>query len=169
MHPRFNAADQRRLKQALSRTRAARQFRRLQGVLWVAEGRSVSEAARLSRVSRASVHAWCRAYAQRPPRTNRADLLAEKPRAGRPRRPVSRLPDEVLHAVLRQKPFELGYQSPGWTLSLLATHLQRRCGGIRPSRSTLRRRLHALGWRWKRPRYVFLHPDPQRAKKNAPC
>jgi hypothetical protein len=40
-------------------------------------------------------------------------------------------------------------------------------GGQRPSRSTLRRRLHALGWRWKRPRYVFLTPDPERAKKNA--
>ena len=81
---------------------------------------------------------------------------------------MSRLPDEVLDGLLRQKPSALGYQSPGWTLSLLATHLQGRCGH-RPSRSTLRRRLHALGWRWKRPRYVFLHPDPQRAKKNAPC
>jgi transposase len=169
MHPQFHASDRRRLKQALSRVRAARQFRRLQAVLWVAEGRSVSEAARLSRVSRASVHAWCRAYAQRPPRSSLACLLAEKARSGRPRRPVSRLPDEALQAVLRQNPSLLGYQSPGWTLSLLATHLQKLCGGQRPSRSTLRRRLHTLRWRWKRPRYVFLHPDPQRAKKNAPC
>ena len=169
MHPRFNAGDRRRLKQALNRTRAARHFRRLQAVLWVAEGRSISETARLSHVSRASVHAWCRAYAQRTPRTNLADLLAEKPRSGRPPRPVSRLPDEVLNAVLRQRPGVFGYQSPGWTLALLATHLQSLCGGQRPSPSTLRRRLHALGWRWKRPRYVFLHPDPQRAKKNAPC
>lgn len=169
MHPRFNAGDRRRLQQALNRTRAARHFRRLQAVLWVAEGRAISEAARLSHVSRASVHAWCRAYAQRPPRTNRAGLLAEKPRSGRPRRPVSRLPNEVLNAVLRQRPGVFGYQSPGWTLALLATHLQGLCGGQRPSASTLRRRLHALGWRWKRPRYVFLHPDPQRAKKNALC
>ena len=169
MHSRFNSGDRRRLKQALGRARAARHFRRLQAVLWVAEGRSVSEVARLTRVSRASVHTWCRAYAQRQPRKCPAELLAEKPRAGRPRRPVSRLPDEVLHGVLRQKPVELGYQSPGWTLSLLATHLESLCGGQRPSRSSLRRRLHALGWRWKRPRYVFLHPDPQRAKKNAPC
>src|SRR5918912_264287 len=152
MHPHFNSGDRRRLKQALGRARAARQFRRLQAVLWVAESRSVSEVARLARVSRASVHTWCRAYAQRQPRNSLAELLAEKPRAGRPRRSVSRLPDDVLHAVLRQKPFLLGYQSPGWTLSLLATHLQPLCGGKRPSRSTLRRRLHALGWRWKRPR-----------------
>jgi transposase len=75
----------------------------------------------------------------------------------------------VLNAVLRQRPAVFGYQSPGWTLALLATHLQGLCGGQRPSASTLRRRLHALGWRWKRPRYVFLHPDPQRAKKNALC
>lgn len=169
MPPQLNAGDRRRLKQALSRVRAARQFRRLQAVLWVAEGRSVSEAARLSRVSRASVHAWCRTYARRQPRSNLAWLLAEKARSGRPRRPMSRLPDEILHAVLHQDPLSLGYQSPGWTLSLLATHLQKLCGGPHPSRSTLRRRLHALHWRWKRPRYVFLHPDPQRAKKNAPC
>jgi transposase len=167
MASRFNAGDRRRLRQALVRAKGARRFRRLQTVLWVAEGRSVTEVARLARASRVSVYAWCAAYGRRPRGQELSTLLAEKPRSGRPRWAAGRLRDQALQELLGQSPLTFGYQSPGWTLPLLATHLQKRSGGPRPSRSTLRRRLHALGWRWKRPRYVFLTPDPERAKKNA--
>ncbi|WP_083856779.1 winged helix-turn-helix domain-containing protein [Nitrolancea hollandica] len=30
---------------------------------------------------------------------------------------------------------------------------------------TIRRTLHRLGWRWKRPKYVLGRPDPDYAKK----
>ena len=73
----------------------------------------------------------------------------------------------MLHNALGQSPLALHYPSPGWTLALLASHLQKCCGGPRPSPAALRRGLHALGWRWKRPRYVLRQPDPQRAQKNA--
>jgi transposase len=163
----FSAGDRRRLRQALRRRGDVRRFRRLQAVLWIAEGRSVTEVARLARVSRASVYTWCAAYSQRQHGGKLSTLLTEKPRSGRPRWAADRLNDQALKDLLRQSPLALGYQSAGWTLPLLATHLQKLSGGSRPSRATLQRRLHAVGWRWKRPRYVFLHPDPQRAKKNA--
>ena len=166
MRPQFNVGDRQRLRRALTRVHRARAFRRVQAVLWAAEGRSISEVARLARASRVSVYHWCAAYRQAPRGKKLAALCAEKPRSGRPRRLGPR-GEEVLQSALRQSPLEWHYQSPGWTLALLATHLQKRCGGERPSASTLRRRLRALGWRWKRPRFVFRQPDPQRAKKNA--
>jgi transposase len=166
MHSGFSAGDRQRLPKALACVRRARPFRRLQALLWLAEGRSISEVARLARASRVSLYNWCGAYQQAGRGRKLAALLEEKPRLGRPRQ-IGRQAEEVLQSALGQSPRELHYQSPGWTLALLATHLQKRCGGEPPSPSALRRRLHALGWRWKPPRYVFGQPEPQRAKNNA--
>jgi transposase len=163
----FSAGDRRRLRQALGRPGNVRRFRRLEAVLWRAAGRSATEVARLARVSRSSLYAWCAAYRRRQPGQQLSALFAEQPRSGRPRWGAGHLSNQALHALLHQSPLALGYQSAGWTLPLLATHLQKLGGGPRPSRATLQRRLHALGWRWKRPRYIFTHPDPQQAKKNA--
>jgi transposase len=155
MHSGFSPGDRQRLRKALTRVGRARPFRRLQALLWLAEGRSISEVARLARASRVSVYHWCGAYQQAGRGQKLAALVEEKPRSGRPRQ-IGLRGEEVLQSALGQSP-----------LALLATHLQKCCGGERPSPAALRRRLHALGWRWKRPRYVFRQPDPQRTKKNA--
>ena len=165
MHAGFSSGDRQRLRKALARVRRARPFRRLQALLWLAEGRSVSEVARLARASRGSIYHWCATYQQAGRGCKLAALLEEKPRSGRPRQ-IGLQTEQVLQNAVEQSPLELHYQSPGWTLALLATHLQKCCGGPRPSPEALRRRLHALKWRWKRPRYVFRQPDPKRAKKN---
>jgi transposase len=162
----LSAGDRQRLRKALTRVRRARPFRRLQALLWLAEGRSVSEGARLARASRVSIYHWWAAYRQAGRGRKLRALLEEKPRSGRPRQ-IGPQGEQVLQSALGQSPLELQYQSPGWTLALLATHLQKCCGGERPSPAALRRCVHVLGWRWKRPRYVFRQPDPQRAKKNA--
>ena len=49
--------DRRRLSAALGRADDVRLFRRLQAVLLVCEGRSVTEAGRVTRLTRQSVHA----------------------------------------------------------------------------------------------------------------
>jgi transposase len=165
MHAGFSSGDRQRLRKALTRVRRARPFRRLQALLWLAEGHSISEVARLARASRGSIYNWCTAYQQAGRGCKLAALLEEKPRSGRPRQ-IGPQAEQVLQNALEQSPLDLHYQSPGWTLALLAIHLQKCCGGERPSPEALRRRLHALNWRWKRPRYVFRQPDPQRAKKN---
>ncbi len=57
-------------------------------------------------------------------------------------------------------PLALGYAAANWTVLLLAGHLRRQ--GYPVTARTLRRRLHAAGLRWKRPRFVFRRACPAR-------
>ena len=73
--------DQQRLRAALRHEPRSRVYRRLEALLLVAEGASISEAARRVRVDRSSVHRWVAAYQQ----TRDVTALADAPRSGRPR------------------------------------------------------------------------------------
>ena len=93
--------------------------------------------------------------------------LAEAKRSGRPRVASEQLAAEQLLALLRTDPRTLGYAATGWTAPLLAAHLRR--SGMGPlSVWTLRRRLHAADFAWKRPRYAFAQKEPHRAQKKGP-
>ncbi len=48
----------------------------------------------------------------------------------------------------------MGYSATTWTAPLLASYCAERFDCTLSPR-TLRRRLHAWGYRWKRPRYVY--------------
>ena len=72
--------------------------------------------------------------------------------------------DERIRREVRRDPMRLGYNSTGWTVALLADHLHRRYGTAICAR-TLRRRMHELGLRWKRPRYTYATKDPNRTQK----
>src|SRR6266508_1160557 len=77
----FTGTDRRRLLRSLAAAGLAREYRRVEAVLLVAEGRSLGEAARQVHVARTSVHRWVRQYlATRDPAA-----LQDQPRAGRPR------------------------------------------------------------------------------------
>lgn len=155
----FTWADRRRLARALAAAGLAREYRRLEAVLLVAEGLSLSEAARRVHGARASVHRWVRRYlATRDPAT-----LHDRPRAGRP--PVAtQLTDRRLAAALQRDPRGLGYRATTWTVALLARYCGERLAcPISPR--TLRRRLRAGGYRWKRPRYVYSQRAQHLAQK----
>src|SRR5215218_8638146 len=122
----LDEADRTRLAAALAGAREARVYRRLEALLLVAEGHSVAEAARRCRVNRSSVHRWLMQYKAE----HEAPTLLDRPRSGRPR----------LHRPL--------------TPQRLADALAAK--GIAVSPRTLRRRLHEAGYRWKRPRYVYV-------------
>jgi transposase len=155
----FTRHDRKRLTKALARAREARFFRRLQAVLFVAEGVSVSEAARRARVDRSTLHRWLGRYLQR---RDPADL-ADAPRAGRP--PVAEaLTDSAVAALLARDPRQAGFTATTWAVPLLTTYLARR-SGRQVSARTLRRRLRQLGYRWKRPRYVYAGEEPHLAQK----
>jgi transposase len=146
---RFTLADRRRLKRALSAAREARLYRRLEAVLLVAEGHSASEAARRVRAARRSVHRWVERYLA----GHDAAVLADRPRSGRPRA-APRLTPRCLAAALARDPRGCGYRATSWTIPLLLHYLRQR-HGVTVSDRTLRRRLHEVGYRWKRPRYVY--------------
>jgi transposase len=155
----FTHHDRRRLRAAMRRVRDARHYRRLQAVWLVAQGYGASTAAALLKASRRWMTKVLARYRQR---RCPADL-ADAERSGRPRLATG-LSAEQLTTVLRTDPAALGYAASGWTVPLLAAHLRR--GGIAPlSVWTLRRRLHAAGLVWKRPRYVFAQKEPHRAQK----
>ena len=155
----FDPYDKRRLARALHGVQDARTYRRIQAVLGVAQGRTVQEAAEIAGVQAWAVYAWIRTYLH----THRPDSLRDAPRSGRPRAAPGITDERIKHEV-RRDPMRLGYNSTGWTVSLLADHLHHKYGSSISVR-TLRRRMHDLGLRWKRPRYTYANKDPHRAQK----
>jgi transposase len=155
----FDQHDRRRLAHALRRATAVRTYRRLQAVLLVARGHPVSEVARIIGAKAAAIYDWVQRYL----RAHHPRVLADAPRSGRPRTATA-VTDARIVREFRRDPLRLGYSTTGWTVALLAKHLGSRYGcPISPR--TLRRRLRALGLRWKRPRYVYADKDPHRAQK----
>ena len=146
--PALGRADRQRLLRALARTRDARLYRRLHALAAIADGASVAAAARHARVERSTVHRWIERYlAERSPLA-----LADAGRSGRPRTAVA-LTEERLRHLLTSNPRQFGHEANTWTVPLLTTHL--RAQGLLVSARTLRRRLRAARFRWKRPRYVY--------------
>ena len=151
--------DRQRLARALARASDLRFFRQLQAVLLVARGFPVPEVARITGAKPDAVYHWLRLYLRR----HEPDCLRDAPRAGRPRA-ADRITDARIVREYRRDPLRLGYNTTGWTVALLAEHLGRKYGCPISAR-TLRRRMHDLGLRWKRPRYIYADKDPHRAQK----
>jgi transposase len=137
-------------------------YRRLEALLLVAEGHSISEAARRVRTVRLSVQRWVKRYLA----DHDATALADRRRSGRPRA-APLLTRSRLAAALARDPRGCGYRATSWTVPLLAHHLRER-HGVSVSGRTLRRRLHEAGYRWKRPRYVYAGRAAHLAQKKGP-
>ena len=150
--------QRRELDEALAQCHDARWYRRLLALRLLDQGQPASQVAATLGVSRQSVYNWMRSFQN----SERLDALQDRSRQGRPPLSDERLRDQ-LDTWLAQSPEEHGYFAGTWTIPLLAEHL-RHTSGRELSASTLRRQLHALGYSWKRSRYV-LDPDPQREKK----
>jgi transposase len=76
----FNQYDVSRLTKALKRVTDARLFQRVQAVLWVAQGDTISEVAELTGVSGQTVYNWLQRYLA----CHQVVALADAPRSGRP-------------------------------------------------------------------------------------
>ena len=133
-----------------------RHWRRYQALLLLTET-SPEAAAQAVSCSRASVYAWAAAWQQAG-----VAGLRETPRAGRTRL-LADDGEAAVTALLATDPQACGQHATGWTVPLLHTELVRR--GYAISDRTVRRTLHRLGWRWKRPKYVLGRPDPDYAPK----
>jgi transposase len=155
----FTRYDRPRLEKALRGATEARDFRRLQAVLLIAQGRPIAEVAEITCVSKRSVYGWLRRYLRR----HRVDDLAERPRPGRPTT-AEVITGERIRRELAKNPMTLGYSTTTWTVRTLANHLGRTYD-CRITEQTLRRRMRDMRLRWKRPRYTFSTKDPHRAQK----
>ena len=118
----------------------------------------MAEAARRCRVDRSSVHRWLAQYRAE----HQTTALIDRPRSGRPRLHHTLTPRR-LAAALARDPRRCGYQATSWTVPLLAHDLAAK--GLAVSPRTLRRRLPEAGYRWKRPRYVYVERAAHLAQK----
>jgi transposase len=145
------------LARATTSARQVRQWRRYRAIQLLAEDHSPKPLATILGCSLASVYNWATAWQQRG-----QTGLREPKHAGR----TPTLDAEALRLLehwLETDPQALGEQTTGWTVPLLHTRLAQ--AGYAVSQRTLRRALHHLGWRWKRPKYVLGRPDPAYEEK----
>jgi transposase len=155
----FNRYDEPRLKKAVKQAVDKRTFQRLQAVLLVAQGRTISEVTEISGVSAKTVYNWVSLYLDQ----RQVAALCDAPRSGRP--PVAKpITAARILRELRRNPLRLGYRTTVWTVELLARHLSQRYWCMISPR-TLRRRMKEIGLRCKRPRYFYEEKDPHRAQK----
>jgi transposase len=147
---RLTVRDRETLNRLARHSTDARETRRALALLDLDAGEPAARVALRYRVGRSTVYEWAARWhdADRP----RAARLRDAGRRGRP--PARRdATVAVLAELLPTDPRSRGYRHPAWTTPLLVAHLRRQ--GVEASDTTVRRAIHALGYRWKRPRFVL--------------
>lgn len=147
---RLRARDRAALEQKARHSADARETRRALGLLALADGEPAAAVARRLLVSRSTVYEWAARWSDRD--RPKADRLKDAPRAGRPPK-QSQAARQQLAGLMPTAPTGHGYRHPSWTTPLLVAHLAKL--GAPASDTTVRRALHSLGYRWKRPRFVL--------------
>jgi transposase len=155
--------QQRRTLQCLVRvTRDAHLLRRGQALLWRAEGERASVIAERLGVSRQTVHNWVTRFAARD--GSATTRLADAERSGRPASAQGTI-DPVIAELIDTDPRGFGYAATAWTAPLLQKHLAAQHQTM-VSIISVRRAIHRLRRRWKRPRYrLALRPATWRQAK----
>jgi transposase len=134
-------------------TRRVREWRRLQAVRLLADGREAPAVAQALGCGVSSVYYWAEDW-----RGAGLAGVVDSPHAGGRPRQLDQAAEATLEQLLGEDPPAHGVAATDWTVPLLRTALTQR--GEELSERTLRRTLHRLGWRWKRPKYVLGRPDP---------
>jgi transposase len=153
----LTAADRSALEQATAAEPRVRRWRRYQAVLLLADGQPPATVAAALGCGVSSVYDWAAAWR----RAGVAGLREGDHGGGKPN--LDAAGAARLTELLAEEPQTRGHHATGWTVALLRTELA--AAGYAPSDKTLRRALHRLGYRWKRPKYVLGRPDPAYAEK----
>lgn len=140
------------LEAAAAGEKRTRRWKRYRAVLLLAEGQTPATVAHALECSRASVYGWAARW-----RAHGVAGLREGDHGGG-RAKLDATGEALLDGLLAGDPQAHGHQATGWTVPLLRTELA--AAGYRVGERTIRRGLHRLGYRWKRPRYVLGRPDP---------
>ena len=142
--------------EAAAAEKGVRRWKRYRAVLLRAEGKTVAAVAGALRCSQASVYAWTAAW-----RHGVAGLREGDHGGGQVK--LGAAGEALLGELLTSDPQARGHRATGWTVPLLRGELART--GVSVGERTIRRALHRLGYRWKRPRYILGRPDPAYAEK----
>jgi transposase len=153
----LTAAEQTALEAAAAAEKGVRRWKRYRAVLLRAEGKTVAAVADALRCSQASVYAWTAAWR----RQGVAGLREGDHGGGQVK--LGAAGEALLGELLTSDPQARGHRATGWTVPLLRGELART--GVSVGERTIRRALHRLGYRWKRPRYILGRPDPAYAEK----
>jgi transposase len=157
---RLSSEERAGLRAAQAHSRNVRHWRRYQAVLLRADGVAVATVAQTLTCTETSVYNWVAAW-----RADGVTGVAEGVHPGKVRR-LDPAAEAMLEALLTAgDPQAHGYTATGWTVPLLRTELAR--GGWEAAERTIRRTLHRLGWRWKRPKFDLGRPDPAYAEKKS--
>lgn len=142
----------------LTRTAPGRIACRALMILWRAEGLTTLEIGQRLACHRDTVTLWVDRY-----QALGVPGLQDEPRAGRPAKldPAAR---QQIDAALDHPPPEDDRPAACWTLPRLRTFLATRCPAV-VSLDTLRTTVHALGFRWRRPRLWAQKEDPETYQK----
>ncbi len=148
------------LEDAVAGEPRVRCWNRYRAVLLLADGSAPPAVATALDCALSSVDNWAKAW-----RDGGLDGLREGPHPGGARR-LDAAGEAALEALLGEDPRARGHHATGWTVPLLRT--EPAAAGHELSERTVRRSLHRLGWRWKRPRFVLGRPDPADAETKTP-
>lgn len=158
MRLRLTVDERKALQAAQARSRSVRHWRRFQAVLLRADEVPVATVAQTLDCTETSVYNWVAAW-----RVEGVGGVAEGLHPGKMPR-LDAAAEAALAALLSEgDPQAHGYAATGWTVPLLRTELAKQ--GWEAAERTIRRTLHRLGWRWKRPKFVLGRPDPAYAEK----
>lgn len=140
----------------MTRQEVGRVAMRAHMVLLSARGYTVPQIEEAHNISNVTVYKWFDRFDEQGPRG-----LYDEPRSGRPPK-VEDAVKETLKDALSDSPASLGYSFTVWTVALLRKHVEVKLE-VRVCDDTVRRTLHELGFRWRRPRWAVEREDPEAA------
>src|SRR4051812_3385607 len=117
----FDRYDTGRLHKAIARATDTRIYIRLKAVLLIAQGESISKAAKFFDKSKRIVYYWLTTYLKQ----HQPEALVDAFRSGRPLAAQS-ITDKRILTALKRNPLKPGYNTTVWTVALLAHYLSER-------------------------------------------
>ncbi len=146
-----------RLREIARGSRNARQVRRAQALLWLHEDYSAQAVADRLGMSRQTVQRWKGQYQERT-----QDSVLERIQEGQH---TGRLPQQLklarkeIERVWQHDPRRYGFRAHNWTVPMLRCLIDQHTH-TSVSRSTVRRALRSLRYRYKRPRLTLARRSP---------
>ena len=146
-----------RLREIARSSPNARQVRRAQALLWLHEKHTANAVAQRLGMSWRTIQRWKRQY-QEQAQDSVLVRIQEGQHPGRWPKQLQ-LAQKEIERVWRRDPRRYGFRARNWTVPMLRCLIHRH-SKIAVSRSTVRRALRSLRYRYKRPRLTLARRSP---------